>query len=111
MQPTIMPRLSRQVRAEALREAAREAELRQMAQALDSIAEHVRAMRQRLDALPPRPEHPGEPGPLPMPATDEEWEVMRRVIENKTRKVEAVIAMLNRKAEASRRVIQIAHMR
>ena len=111
MHPTIMPRQSRQLRVEALREAAREAELREMAQALDVIAEQVCAMRQRLDALLPRPERPRAPSPLPRPATDEEWEVMRHVLEGKTRKVEAVITMLNRKAEESRRVIREAHMR
>jgi microcompartment protein CcmL/EutN len=105
MQPTIIPRPSRQVRAVA----SREAELRQMAQALDVIAEHVGVMRQRLDDMLPDPARPGAANLAS--ATDAEREVIRRVIERKSRTVEAVIEMLNRKAEARRRVIQIAHMR
>ena len=97
MRPTtIMPRLNRQLRAEALREAAREAELRQIALTLDVIVEQARALQRRLDALLPRRELPHEPGPLPMSATGEEWDDMRRVLEGKTRKVEAVIAMLKK---------------
>ena len=111
MHPAIMPPLNRQLRAKALREAEREGELRQMALTLDILAEDVRAMRQRLDALLPPAEQGYEPSPLPIPATDEEWETMRRVLEGKTRKVEAVIAMLNRPSEAGRRYIREAHMR
>jgi hypothetical protein len=111
MRPTMMPRQNRQIRAEPPREAARGAELRRLAQALDHIAQDVRIMQQRLDALLSRPELPHEPDRPPTAADDEEWEAMRRVLEGRTRKVEAVIAMLNRTPDAGRRFIREAHMR
>jgi hypothetical protein len=106
-----MPRLNRPLRAKTLREAEREEELRQMALTLDIVAEDVRAVREQVSALLPPPARRSEPSPRPAPATDPEWDVMRRVLEGKTRKVEAVIAMFSRPSEAGRRYIRAAHMR